>query len=200
MGELGLTQTTGPRGFPLGLGYRDHFWRSVARRRYFLVRSHRPWRGGISSFERAVRLRRRRKCRCLYPVYLCPEDWLHPSDLSVSLGPELIELGLKDSAHFVRASPRPRDLCLNLVWELSCEFVLYTARCLGWELSCEFVLYTARCLGEFVLYTARCLAKASLTKLGSVATCIPFRTALSINDGVSRERLAQRTLETLFFF
>ena len=131
MRELGLMRTTGPRGFSLGLGYRDHVWRSVARQRYFLVRSHQPWRGGTSSFERDVRLRRRRKCRCLYPVYLCPEAWLHPSDLSVSLDPELIELGLKEPAHFVRTFPRPRDLGLNLVWELSGEFVLYTARCLG---------------------------------------------------------------------
>jgi hypothetical protein len=131
MGKLGLTRTTGQRGFSLGLGYQDHFWRSVARQRYFLVRRHRLWRGGMFSFERDVRLRRRRKCRCLYPVYLCPEAWLHPSDLSVRLGPELVELGLKESAYFVRASQRPRDLCLNLVWELSCEFVLYTARCLG---------------------------------------------------------------------
>jgi len=62
---------------------------------------------------------------------MCPEAWLHLSDLSVSLSPELIELGRKESAHFVRASPRPRDLCLNLVREPSGEFVLYTTRGLG---------------------------------------------------------------------
>jgi len=40
--------------------------------------------------------------------------------------------------------------------------------------------------------------KASLTKLGSVATSIPFRTAPSTKNGVSRERLAQQTLETSY--
>jgi len=69
----------------------------------------------MSGFERDARLRRRRKCRCLQPVYLYPEAWLHPSDLSIRLGPALIKLGLKESAYFVRTSPRLRDLCLDLV-------------------------------------------------------------------------------------
>jgi len=69
----------------------------------------------MSGFERDARLKRRRKCRFLQPVNLYLEARLHPSDLSIRLGPELIKLGLKESAYFVRTSPRPRDLCLDLV-------------------------------------------------------------------------------------
>jgi len=69
----------------------------------------------MSGFERDARLRRRRKCRFLQPVNPYPEAWLHPSDLRIRLGPEPIKLDLKESAYFVRTSPRPRDLCLDLV-------------------------------------------------------------------------------------